>query len=67
MKIIVEISHEEIVGLMRSLSRSLEKTPGRELDLHAKLYSKLGGWHTRTLPPALVKRIGRAMDGAVGR
>lgn len=66
-KITVELTHEEIVGLMRSLSKSLEKTPERELDLHAKLYSRLGDWHVQTLSPGVMEQIGRAIDSAIGR
>lgn len=66
-KIAVEFSHEEIVGLMRSLLRSLPETPKNESALHQSLYSKLGDFHLKTLPPGLVKRVGKAIDGAIGR
>lgn len=67
MKILVELSHEEIVGVMRSLLRSLEDTPEPERDLHEELYVKFNEWHTRTLPPGVVERLGNAIDGAIGR
>lgn len=67
MKITVKLTHEEIVGVMRSLSRSLEQTPKNESDLHKELWVKFGEWHTQTLPPGVVERVGRVIDGAIGR
>lgn len=66
-KIKVELTHAEIVGVMRSLSRSLQSTPEKEKVLHKLLWMKFGEWHVQTLPPGVVEDIGRIVDGAIGR
>lgn len=67
MKIMVELTHEEIVGLMRSLLRSIPQTPPKEKDLHSEIYVKLAEWHVQTLPQGVVEGVGHAIDRAIGR
>lgn len=65
--ITAQLTHKEIVGLLRSLLRSLSKTPENELSLHAKLFARLSEWHAKTLPQKAVKDISRALDSLIGR
>lgn len=61
------LTHEESVGLMRALMRSLEKTPERERELHKALFDKVSQHAVETLPPGVAARVARAMDHAIGR
>lgn len=63
----VDLTHEEIVGLMRSMLRSLPNTPENERELHSSLFMRLSILHVNTLPPGVVEDVGRALDGAIGR
>lgn len=62
----MNLTHSEVAALMRSLLRSLEKTPERERKDHEALYQKLNAEFVRTLPKRLVRAVSRAMDHAIG-
>lgn len=61
------MTHQQITAVMRSLSRSLEKTPWKERDLHSELWDKFAQWHAETTPPKDLRALGRALDRSIGR
>lgn len=63
----MKLSHVEAVILMRSLLRSLEKTPESERAGHQAIYERLSKESIRTLPTSAVRRLGAAIDHAIGR
>ena len=63
----MNFTRREVSVLMRSLLRSLEGTPERERAEHKAIYDRLSAESVRLLPPGLMKRVGRAMDHAIGR
>jgi hypothetical protein len=63
----MNLTRREVSVLMRSLLRSLESTPEREQAEHKAIYEKLSAESVRLLPAGLLKRVGRALDHAIGR
>lgn len=62
----MKLSRDDVAFLMRSLLRSMEKTPGREMDAHSKLYGRLSEEFFRLTPQHKLKALVRALDGFNG-
>jgi len=62
----MELSREEIVVMMRSLLRSLEKTPEHERQAHHDLYSRLSAESVRLMPYKRRQALAQAMDHLIG-
>ena len=56
----------EVGLLMRSLLRSMEKTPERERAAHKELYERLGAESVRLTPRRQLRAVARALDHAIG-
>ncbi len=67
MKITVELTHGQVVTLMRAMTRSLEQTPDLEVREHALMYAKLSDWCIKTTDPETIKVVGEALDRVSGR
>lgn len=63
----LKLEKKEVVVLMRSLLRSLEKTPTSERVAHERVYEKLSAAFISGLPKKLTGAIGRAIDVLIGR
>lgn len=62
----MKLNRAEITMLMRSLLRSMERTPERELGAHKRLYDKLSEEAVRLMPRGRVRAVAMAMDHAIG-
>jgi len=63
----LKLEPKEVTALMRSLLRSLEKTPTSEQHIHMKVYEKLAAAYAGGLPKKLRGAVGRAIDVIIGR
>lgn len=59
-------SRAEIIIMMRSLLRSLEKTPERERQAHHEMYSKVSAEFVRMMPYKRRHAVAQAMDHLIG-
>lgn len=62
----MELTKKDVGVLLRSLMRSMEKTPPKELPAHKAVYEKLTAESVRMMPPGQRARLSRALGRAIG-
>jgi hypothetical protein len=62
----MDLTNEDLTILLRSLLRSIEKTPPSERARHKAVYDKIAAESARRMPREELAKLGRAIGHAIG-